>query len=271
MQWLLNKGVLAGILHRVEAGNRLLVFLNYDALLSPAGGAALEPEARNRLRELSEITSLTLILVSDQSLAKLKRLVGFSGIYFIANFGLEISGPDLSVIHAEAKRARPALAPILQTLSKRVSEFPGVVVDDRGLTLAINFSRAKPAVQRQARTLLETVWTPIMDNFTLEERQQEWVLRPRVGWTKARGVMFLWNKFASPRRRPLVLHLGADESEEEIYTFMGREGMGVVVGGEARLLRSKAGYFLKSRPEVNKFILWLTRHGSRLSPQGLVS
>jgi trehalose-phosphatase len=272
IKWLLNKNVLADILHRLEAGNRLLLFLNYDALLAPTapgGVGALDSRVRDQLRELSEITALTLILVSDQSLAKIKRLVGFSGIYFIANYGLEISGPDLSVIHAEARRARAGLAPALQSLVKRLGECPDVSLDDRGLTVAVNLSQAKPLVQRRARTLVEEAWTPVMDAYSLEERDQELVLRPRVGWTRGRAVMFLWNKFASPRRRPLVLYLGADEGEEEIYTFMGREGMGIIVGGEAKTAQSKAGYFLKNRAEVDKFIQWLTHNAARLSSQSL--
>lgn len=269
-QWLLNKTVLSSILHRLEAGNRLLLFLNYDALLTPDASKTvegLETGVRDRLRELSEISALTLILVSDQSLSKLKRLAGFSGIYFIANYGLEISGPDLSVIHAEARRARPALAPALQMLSRRLGECPDVLLEDRGLTVAVNLAQAKPPVQRRARTLVEEAWTPVMDAFSLEERGQELVLRPRVGWTRARAVMFLWNKFASPRRRPLVLYLGADPGDEECYTFMGREGMGIIVGGELKAEGSKAGYFLKHRGEVAKFIQWLMHSASHLPSQ----
>jgi trehalose-phosphatase len=269
MKWLMTKAILAVIQRRLEAGTRLLLFLNYDeALAAGASGGAPAPldlETRDRLRELSEVGAVTLTVVSDQSLATLKKLVGFSGIYFIANHGLEIFGPDLNVVHAEAKRAKQALHVLGQTLAKRLAELPGVSLDDRGLSLAVSFSEAKPALQRRARLLVEEVWTPVMDGFTLLEKNQALILRPRVGWTTGRAVMFLWNKFASPRRRPLVLYIGGDDSEEEIYNFMGREGLGIIVGGETRLAQSKAEYFLKSRQEVGKFITWLARNFSRLS------
>jgi len=51
--------------------------------------------------------------------------------------------------------------------------------------------------------------------------------------------------------------IGADDSEEEIFGFMGREGLGVVMGNESRLARSKAGYFIKNRGELLKFASWL--------------
>jgi len=209
---------------------------------------------------LTDNGQLTLTVISEHSLATLKKMVGFSGIYFIANNGLEILGPDLSVIHAEAKRARQANHSVFQALIKKLSNLPNVSLNDRGLSLAVNFAKAKPAVQKQVRQLVEEVWTPIMDAFTLLSPNDELILRPRVGWNKSRAVMFLWNKFASPRRRPLVLYLGADSSEEDIFGFMGREGMGIVIGGEERISQSKAGYFLKNRLEVDKFIAWLSHN-----------
>ena len=268
MKWLMNKTVLASIQHRLEAGSRLLLFVNYDDLLGRSGTGEVLPldaELREQLRGLSEVSALTLTVVSDQSLTALKKLVGFTGIYFIANNGLEIYGPDLNVVHSEAKRAKQAVHNLAATLTKKLgNDKKGVVIDDRGLSLAVKLGGAKPPQQRQARLAVETIWTPVMEQYTLQEKNNELTLRPRVGWGKGRAVMFLWNKFASPRRRPMVIYLGADESEEEIYNYMGREGLGVVVGGETRLAQSKAGYSLKNRLEVGKFITWLSRNLSHM-------
>lgn len=268
MKWLLNKSVLSVIQHRLEAGSRLLLYINFDDTLGAAvagGVSPLDPENRVRLRELSEMNALTLIVVSDRSLSSVKKLVGFSGIYFIANNGLEIFGPDLNVVHAEAKRAKQAVHTMAQTLLKKLNGgLQGISVDDRGLSLAVNLAKAKPQQQKQARQCVEELWMPAMERYTLLEKNHELTLKPRVGWSKSRAVMFLWNKFASPRRRPLVIYIGADESEEEIYNYMGREGMGVVVGGASRIAQTKAGYYLKNRLEVGRFITWLSRNLSHL-------
>jgi trehalose-phosphatase len=236
--------------------------LNYDSVLNPAAGEAAAPldaQVREQLLELSEINALTLTVVSDYSLAVVKKAIGFSGIYFIANNGMEIFGPDLNVVHAEAKRVRQVIKDVAVSLSHKHSELPDVVIDNRDLSLVVNFENAKPAIQRRTRLVMEQVWTPLMDSFTLHEKNNTLVLRPRLGWGKGRAIMFLWNKFATPRRRPLVMVVGADESEEEVYGFMGREGMGVVVGNEARIAHSKANYFLKNRGEVSKLIAWFSR------------
>jgi trehalose-phosphatase len=251
------------MIHRLTPQNRLLLFFNYDSVLntSSAGGSMpLDLPMREQLRELSELNILTLILVSDFSLAVLKKAIGFSGIYLIANNGMEIFGPDLNVVHAEGKRIRQVLKDVMKALDGKRHELPDVVFDNRDLSMVVDFSQAKPLIQRRTRIVLEQTWTPLMDSFTLHEKNNTLVLRPRLGWGKGRAVMFLWNKFATPRRRPLVMAIGAYESEEEIFGFMGREGMGVVVGNETRLANSKANYFLKNRSEVTKLISWLLQN-----------
>jgi len=275
MKPLVNKTTLEFLKHRLEAATRLLLFIDYESVLIPSTAAGapipLDPEERERLRELSERNALTLAIVSNRSLRSVKKLVGFSGIYFIANNGVEISGPDLNVVHGEAKRVRQQLSPILQKLTRDIQGLPGVVLDNREYSLAVNIAKAKPPIQRRSRLLMEQVWTPVMDSFTLYEARHELIMRPRIGWGKNRAVMFIWNKFSSPRRRPYVIYISADESDEDIFAQMGREGMGVVVGGTARAARSKAGYQLKNRTEVNRFIMWLSQNVSRIRTPSISS
>ncbi|MEW6515805.1 MAG: trehalose-phosphatase [candidate division FCPU426 bacterium] len=268
MKALLNKITLEHLQRRLEASTRLLLYVDYDYVLRPQSGGGGEmslPAAdRDHLRELSEKNGLTLILVSNCSLSRLKKMVGFSGLYLIANNGMEISGPDLNVVHGEAKRFRQELAPVVEKLQSQLSELPEVELDDREYSLAVNIYQAKPPVQRRARMLLEQAWTPVMDSFTLFENRHELIMRPRLGWGKSRAFLFVWNKFSSPRRRPFVIYIGTEEGDEEIFSQLGREGMGVVVGSPARAAHSKAGYHLKNRAEVAKFISWLSTNIARI-------
>ncbi|MCD4814326.1 HAD-IIB family hydrolase [bacterium] len=272
MKALINKATLEILKHRLEAATRLLLFIDYDSILIPASAVgapmALEPEDREQLRELSEKNALTLAVVSNRSQQDLKKMVGFSGIYFLANNGMEIAGPDLNVVHGEAKRVRQELTPLIKKLEGDLKALPGVIMDNRIYSLSVNIAKAKPPIQRKTRLLLEQVWTPVMDSFTLYEARHELIMRPRLGWGKNRAVMFIWNKFSSPRRRPFVMYMGADENDEEIFSQMGREGMGIVMGGTARAARSKAGYQLKNRAEVSRFLTWLSQNVSRIKTSG---
>jgi trehalose-phosphatase len=273
MKALLNKATLEHLQRRLEASTRLLLYIDYDYVLrpqaSPLGDMPLPTADRDHLRELSEKNGLTLVLVSNRSLNRLKKMVGFSGLYLIANNGMEIAGPDLNVVHGEAKRFRQELEPVVQTLSGQMSGLPDVEMDDREYSLAVNIYQAKPPVQRRARMLLEQAWTPVMDSFTLVENRHELIMRPRLGWGKNRAFLFVWNKFSSPRRRPFVIYIGAEEGDEEIFSQLGREGMGVVVGSPARAAQSKAGFHLKNRAEVAKFITWLSANISRIPTSAL--
>ncbi len=273
MKSLLQKSTLETIEHRLEAATRLLLFVDFDDILMPAASKGLSmpltDDDREFFREISEKTTISLAFTSNLSMTELKRLIGFSGIYLIANNGLEISGPDLNVVHGEAKKARRILEPVVRSLENNLKELPGIVLDNRHYSLALNMANARASVQRKARILTEQVWTAVMDNFTLLETRHELVLRPRIGWGKNRAVMFIWNKFASPRRRPLVMYVGSDDLDEDIFTMMGKEGIGIVVGGTARVERSKAGYMLKNRAEVYRYIDWLKKNASRIKAPGM--
>lgn len=273
MKNILQKATLEALEHRLEAATRLLLFVDYDSVLIPATAkghsVALSEVDKEFFRALSEKNTLSLVFTSNRAMVDLKRLIGFSGLYLIANNGLEISGPDMNVVHGEAKKLRPILEPLVAELSEKIKKLPGVVLENRYYSLSLNIAGARASVQRNTRLLMEQAWTSVMDHFSLHENRYELVLRPRVGWGKNRALMFIWNKFASPRRRPLVMYLGADDLDEDVFTMMGKEGMGIVVGGAARAERSKAGYGLKNRSEVFRFFEWLKSNVSRIKAPGI--
>lgn len=274
MKPLLQPSVLENLQHRMEAATRLILFINFDSVLIPQSkglALTLEPEERDQLREFSEKNAVTLSLVSQFSLSVLKKLVGFTGIYMIANNGMEIYGPDLNVVHAEAKKAFRELEPVIQRVSGELKALPGVDLDNRGFSAVVNFSQATATVQRKARLLMEKAWTTVMDTFTLSETRYELVLSPRVGWGRNRAFLFVWNKFASPRRRPLVIYIGGDAADDDIYGMLGREGLGVLVGAAKKGVETKAGYQLKNRAEVYRFLAWLARNVSRIQAPAISS
>lgn len=267
MKEFLDPAVLSALQRRLSGTSRVLIFFNFDEVLGPRSerGCAVPmiPELRERMRELSELSAHTLIFVSSQSLPSLKKLVGFSGVYLIANEGLEIFGPDLNLVHADAKKSHKAVSEIMHTLKPAMALHPGMQVEDRKFAVSVNISQASPKAQQAIRGLVEEVWLPRMDSFTLQEKNLELSLRPRLGWNRSRAVLFLWNKFATPRKRPQVVYVGAEDNDEDIFNILGREGIGIKVGG-GQDIESKAGYYLKNLTEVNKMIDWILQKYSHL-------
>jgi|GEM_PF-6291296 len=274
MKALWNQDSLEALQHRLQASTRLLLFIDYDSVLNPDSHnrpSPLSGNDREQLRELSEKSHLNLVIISNQSMATLKRNVGFSGIYLIANNGMEIFGPDLNVVHAETKRARKHLGPVVKQLQGKLAGLPGVLLEDREFSLAMNIAEARAAVQRRARLLMEEAWTPVMDTFTLRETADELEMVPRLGWGKHRAVTFVWNKFSSPRRRPLVIYCSGNEGDEEIFNGLGREGIGVVIGPNGRREHSNAAYFVKNRNEFKKILTWISQNIFRMQAHPLSS
>ena len=258
MKSVLNKKSFEDLLTKLKKSSRLLLFINYDKVLADLSKQgvplSLSLKLRKQLRELSEKDGLHLILISNHSMKTLKKIVGFSGIYLIANRGLEILGPDVSVVHSEAKNQRKSLKKIAEKITQKNKKFPGIKLEDRGLSLVMNFSEANLQTQTKARAWCEELWTTIMDKITIQEERNQLIMYPRVGWNNTRAVMFLCNKFTSPRRRPFIITIGADKNDEEIFDFVDKEGIVISVTNEKKIPNSKANYYLKNREEVKQFI-----------------
>ncbi|MGH7465568.1 MAG: trehalose-phosphatase, partial [Longimicrobiales bacterium] len=88
------------------AAGSLLIGLDFDGTLAPIvphpQEAALLPASRAALDALALRTDTHIALVSGRSLADLRRRVVLERVYYAGNHGLEIEGPDVHRVQADA-------------------------------------------------------------------------------------------------------------------------------------------------------------------------
>ena len=82
----------------IDESSKLVILLDYDGTLAPIephpDKAVLSEGMRNVLRQLSQIPSVSVCVMSGRSLDNLKRMVDIDGITYAASEGLEILHPD---------------------------------------------------------------------------------------------------------------------------------------------------------------------------------
>ncbi len=218
---------------------RLVLLLDYDGTLSPIVArpelAVPAPGARAAVEQLLRHEGLQVAIVSGRGLADARERFGVEGIAYAGNHGMEIEGPGIHRIHAEAAAARPLLERVAAQLSVTLRDLEGALVEDKGLTLSIHYRLVQPERIGQVRERV-TEAVGQLPELRLTEGKMVLEVRPRVEWDKGRAVEFLLESFAPPAGAP-VLYLGDDTTDEDAFRALrawgdGSAGEGVLVAEE---------------------------------------
>lgn len=234
---------------------RLVLLLDFDGTLAPIVErpelARPLPATARAIGRLQLRKDLDIAVVSGRGLADARALVGLEGIAFAGNHGMEIEGPGVHQIHAEAAAARPQLERVAAALRRQLAPLEGAIVEDKGLTLSIHYRLVPEAGHPDVRA---AVTDAVAETPELHVTEGKMVLeiRPRVDWHKGRAVEFLLRHLSPPAGAP-VLYFGDDTTDEDAFRALSSwshgAGEGVIVG-EERLDSTAAGSFVRTPEEV---------------------
>ncbi len=223
------------LLAKVPRGRPLLIFLDYDGTLvriqrSPER-ATLSAPRRRRLAELRQRAFVSV--VSGRSLAELARLVRLPGIALVGNHGLEVGFQDKRWLHPDAGAALPALRSALASVVRRVKSWPGVFVEDKGVTASVHYRMAAAAAGRPLRKLVEEEVGRRGGELVLREGKKVLEVRPNVDWDKGRAVLFLMESFGlDPCSFPV--YIGDDQTDEDAFRALRGRGLTILVGSRRK-------------------------------------
>lgn len=239
----------------------LLLGLDFDGTLAPL---AARPElarlpARNRgiLERLKGRRSVLLAVISGRSLKDVREKVGVRGIFYAGNHGLEIDGPDGRWVHPQARALSKTMQAVARDLSDTLGKFPGVLIENKGLTLSVhyrNLPRAIPTAPLHA--MLLKLLEPYRGRLKVTLGRKVWEVRPRIDWDKGHALLKL---LRPSRRRWTAAFVGDDNTDEECFGTLGPEALTVRVG-TAR--SSKARFRVKRQADVGQFLEFITREWS---------
>lgn len=211
-----------------ESG-RLVLLLDFDGTLAPIVDrperAALPERAREVIERLVRSPGMEVAVVSGRGLTDARERVGIAEIAYAGNHGMEIQGPRMHRLHAEAAAARPLLERIVRELTPRLAETPGAILEDKGLTLSVHYRLTDERGEERVRRWVSdaVAHTP---ELRLTEGKKVLEVRPRVEWDKGRAVLFLLEQLAPPRGAPVV-YIGDDTTDEDAFRALNaRDGWG---------------------------------------------
>ena len=220
-----------------HAGSRTLLAFDFDGTLAPIVAdpdrAAMRPSTRRLLRELAR--ECPCVVISGRSRADVvRRLHGMKLAGVVGNHGLEPS--------RAAVGARRTVRGWLPRLQERLGGIQGVVIEDKGLSLAVHYRRARNKGQARARILAAAA--PLGKARLMGGKL---VLNILPAGAPHKGV-------ALERERTRLgcdtaVYVGDDETDEDVFALDRPRQLLAIRVGRAR--SSSAAYYVRTQAEID--------------------
>lgn len=222
------------------ARSKVLLAFDYDGTLAPIVPAPDRAIMRLRTRRLlARLARLyPCVVISGRSRADLRRRLRGLGIRrAIGNHGIE-AGRRQRQFRALVRRWGAAL-------SRQVDGLPGVIVEDKGLSISLHYRRSRRKTHARVSLLRSASALPAARVFGGKEVVN---IVPRGAAHKGTAL----EKERMRLRCDTTLYVGDDETDEDVFSLGARRRLlGIRVGPEAG---SRADYCLRDQTQVDALL-----------------
>ena len=244
-----------------EPDEGIALFLDLDGtivdLAETPDAVVLRPGTMTDLQQLSSALGGALALVSGRTLADIDRI--FAPVVFPAagNHGAEVRLADGTRRNIDFDASR--LAPARAAFSALAARYPGTLVEDKGVGLAVHFRR-NPEAASAVREVAGRLSGSLGNDVRVLEGKMMVELRT-CDATKGTAVESLLHTKPFHERRPF--YFGDDVTDEDAFRAVNRLGGASVVVGAPTV--TEARFRLESVTAMHE---WLNQLKERLGRNG---
>ncbi len=234
--------------------------MDYDGTLTPIvrdpQKGFLSPKYREVIASLLSDGKNFVCIISGRAVDQLMGFIGLKGVVLAGNHGMEIAGPNISYVNDGALRAKPLLGEIAEMLKWKLSDFEGVLVEDKGLTVSVHYrmvpAKRQPSLKRFFYREMERFLASNLIVVTRGKRVLE--VRPNVVWNKGCAVEWILAYLSDHllKEKHYPIYMGDNETDEDAFRTLKDRGLTVLVSPQKRA--SDAAYFIKSVEEAYQFL-----------------
>ena len=242
------------IARRVRDAEKTLVLFDFDGTLAPIAErpelAALSLRTRGLLTNLSQREEYIAGVISGRGLEDVTSRVDVAGMIFAGNHGFEMSGPGVSFVHPAAGQMRETQERALRDLKEALSGLPGVIIEDKGLTLSVHYRLTPEDLMAEVQRRFNDSVMPHVLSGRLRTTAGKMVLevRPNLDWDKGKAVAMLQEMCPEAA---LTMFFGDDVTDEDGFVVV-QEGNGIAVFVGAARLPTRALHRVDSPAEVTE-------------------
>lgn len=237
---------------REHIGRRnIILFLDFDGTIAPIADApdrVIVPlQVKSALERLAAITPLAVI--SGRALEDLQARLGITGIIYSGNHGAEIMIGRTVLRDNGTDEMAVSLQNFLEALRSGMSNIPGTLIEDKGITASVHFRKIDPS---QEGEVLRIFWNAASDyakEFRITTGKKVLEIRPQSAWNKGDAVQRI---LEHQSKDVIPLYVGDDTTDEDAYRAIRESGISVSIGENP-----EADYYLNDQGEVGTFLDWI--------------
>ena len=234
----------------LERKEKPVFFFDYEGTLTPIvqepGLARLSSKMKNTLQELAK--KYKVALVSGREKQDLKSKVSIPGIFYAGNHGFDISGPNISMIYPQAKKYLPLIKNISKSLDKSLSSIPGVIVENKNMSVAIHYRQVSKKDLFKLKNPLNAILNENIKHIHLLKGKKVVEILPNIEWNKGKAVLWIMNALGLSWSDYKVFYLGDDTTDEDAFRILRTRGTSILIAKKPK--KSAADYRLSSPKEV---------------------
>lgn len=243
---------LEALLEQTGRPNRA-IFLDFDGTLAPIVDDPRTVEVgesmSNTLRALAKVCTLGIISGRDRQ--DLEDRINIDGIVYAGSHGLDIAGPGFQKVLPEAEAAISEVDSAEVRLRDALEGISGVIVERKRFAVAVHYRKVRSDVAIQQ---VNRVVDGVLADTRLRKRlgKQVLELEPAADWDKGHAVEWLLETANIEPAHVLVIYIGDDETDEDVFAALAGRGTSIRVGDE--VAASLADYRLPQSADVEKFL-----------------
>lgn len=234
----------------------VFIFLEFDGTLveiAPGPGDVVLSERRKRyLRELLSAPGCSVAIVSGRPVDELRKLIGLDGMFYIGCHGLEWTAPDgTGYMSWPHKVVLDALQSLREQLRDSLINFKGVLLEDKGIALALHYRKARPETALMARReFVRAVHWYQQHGVKLEILAGKEVIEAKSAGAKKGDAITQILARRSPSAIPI--YIGDDITDESAFHAIAERGLAILVAKTPRM--TAATFYLRDPSDVYAYV-----------------
>lgn len=214
-------------------GDYLLAAFDCDGTLAPIAAspaaAHVSTEIRHNLTLLAEHPRTRVAIISGRPLAEVMKMVGVKDCIYAGVHGLEMADGRCELPVRPAQQA--AVRMLASALATRLAGEPGIIVEDKNISVAVHYRAADCAVAQRACELVRTMTAESGGLVRIVPGKKVLEVRPDVACDKGTCLMSLWQQIARETGQSWqVLYVGDDTTDEDVFRVLPAPAVTVCVG-----------------------------------------
>lgn len=137
------------IAEKITNTDKIILFLDFDGTLTPIVErpelVVLNERTMKLLKSLAAMPSVILCVISGREISDVKKLVSVEGVLYAGNHGLQVDGPGLKYTYPLSVEIKAELLLVRQVLVSALADIPGVIIEDKELTVSIHYLAVEPS------------------------------------------------------------------------------------------------------------------------------